>query len=78
MGRGMVMAYDVPITCGGVLVKPGNLIFADFDGIVVVPNEVEQAVFVQAKEKVHKENLSNKELLEGRSLREVFMKYGVL
>jgi regulator of RNase E activity RraA len=78
MGRGMVMAYDVPISCGGVLVKPGNLIFADFDGIVVVPNEVEQEVFVQAKEKVHKENLSNKELLEGRSLREVFMKYGVL
>jgi hypothetical protein len=43
-----------------------------------VPNEVEQEVFVQAKEKVHKENLSNKELLEGKSLREVFMKYGVL
>jgi 4-hydroxy-4-methyl-2-oxoglutarate aldolase len=78
MGRGMVMAYDVPITCGGVLVKPGNLIFADFDGIVVVPNEVEQAVFVQAKEKVRKENLSYKELLEGKSLREVFTKYGVL
>jgi 4-hydroxy-4-methyl-2-oxoglutarate aldolase len=78
MGRGMVMAYDVPVTCGGVLVKPGNLIFADFDGIVVVPNEVEEAVVVQAKEKVQKENLSNKELLEGKSLREVFTKYGVL
>jgi 4-hydroxy-4-methyl-2-oxoglutarate aldolase len=74
----MVMAYDVPISCGGVLVKPSNLIFADFDGIVVVPNEVEQAVFVQAKEKVRKEDLSNRELLEGKSLREVFMKYGVL
>jgi 4-hydroxy-4-methyl-2-oxoglutarate aldolase len=78
MGRGMVMAYDVPIHCGGVLVKPGNLIFADFDGIVVVPNEVEQVVFVQAKEKVRKENLSARELLEGKSLREVFTKYGVL
>ena len=40
----MVVAYDVPIRCGDVLVKPGNLIFADFDGIVVVPNEVEEAV----------------------------------
>jgi regulator of RNase E activity RraA len=78
MGRGIVMAYDVPISCGGVLVKPGDLIFADFDGIVVVPNQVEEAVIVQAKEKVHKENLSNKELLEGKSLREVFTKYGVL
>jgi regulator of RNase E activity RraA len=61
-----------------VLVKPGNLIFADFDGIVVVPNEVEQTVLVQAEEKVQKENHSNRELLEGKSLREVFMKYGVL
>ena len=78
MGRGMVVAYDVPIRCGCVLVKPGNLIFADFDGIVVVPNEVEEAVFVQAEEKVNKENLSSKELLEGKSLREVYMKYGVL
>jgi 4-hydroxy-4-methyl-2-oxoglutarate aldolase len=78
MGRGMVMAYDVPVSCGGVLVKPGNLIFADFDGVVVVPNEVEETVLAQASEKVHKENLSNKELLEGKSLREVFKKYGVL
>jgi 4-hydroxy-4-methyl-2-oxoglutarate aldolase len=78
MGRGVVMAYDVPIRCGGVLVKPGNLVFADFDGIVVVPNEVEEAVFVQAQEKVRKENLSAKELLEGKSLREVYTKYGVL
>lgn len=78
MGRGMVMAYDVPVHCGDVLVKPGNLVFADFDGIVVVPNEVENEVLVQAREKVHKEGLSNRELLEGKTLREVFTKYGVL
>ncbi len=78
MGRGMVMAYDVPVLCGDVLVKPGNLVFADFDGIVVVPNEVEKEVLVQAREKVHKENLSNRELLAGKTLREVFAKYGVL
>jgi 4-hydroxy-4-methyl-2-oxoglutarate aldolase len=45
---------------------------------VVVPNEVEEAVLVKAKEKVHKENLSRKELQEGKSLREVYMKFGVL
>ena len=78
LGRGILMAYDVPVHCGEVLVKPGNLIFADFDGIVVVPNEVEEEVLVKAQDKVHKENLSRKELLEGKSLREVFHKYGVL
>ncbi len=78
MGRGAVMAFDVPIRCGEVLVKPGSLIIADFDGIVVVPKEVEEAVLVKAQEKVHKEDLSRKELLEGKSLREVYLKYGVL
>ncbi len=37
MGRGRVMAYDVPIRCGEVLVNSGDVIFADFDGIVVIP-----------------------------------------
>ena len=39
-GRAMVMAYDVPVRCGDVLVKTGDIIFADFDGIVVVPEEI--------------------------------------
>src|SRR5438876_7886815 len=36
-GRGKVMAYDVPVKCGEVQVGPGELVFADFDGVVVVP-----------------------------------------
>ena len=51
MGRAKVMAYDVPISCGDVLVKPGNLIFADFDGIVVLPNEVEEAVLCRQRKR---------------------------
>jgi 4-hydroxy-4-methyl-2-oxoglutarate aldolase len=77
-GRGVVMAYDVPIRCGEVLVQPGNLVFADFDGIVVVPCEVEETVLLKAQEKVGKENLSRQELREGKTLREVYNKYRVL
>ncbi len=77
-GRGRVMAYDVPVRCGEVLVTPRSLIFADFDGIVVVPKEVEQDMLCSAYEKVSKENMSRKELGEGKTLREVYQKYGVL
>ena len=77
-GRGIVMAYDVPVRCGEVLVQPGNLIFADFDGIVVVPKEVEESVLVKAEQKIGKENLSRKELHEGKTLREVYNRHGVL
>jgi regulator of RNase E activity RraA len=77
-GRGIVVAYDVPVRCGEVLVKSGELIFADFDGIVVVPREVEEEVLRRALEKIEKENLSRKELFDGKSLRVVYDKYGVL
>ena len=72
------MAYDVPVRCGDVLVRPGDLIFADFDGVVVVPPEVEEEALRQAAEKVRKESASRTELLEGKTLREVYDKYGVL
>lgn len=74
-GRGLVIGYDTPVMCGDVLVHPGDLIFADFDGIVVVPKGLEEEVYQLAKEKVHSENLSRKELLEGFTLREVYDKY---
>jgi 4-hydroxy-4-methyl-2-oxoglutarate aldolase len=78
MGRGKVIDYDVPVRCGDVLVHPGDLVFADFDGVVVIPHDVEAEVLEEARSKTHKESLSRNELLQGRSLREVYDKYGVL
>lgn len=78
MGRARVMAYDVPVRCGEVLVQPHDLVFADFDGIVAVPQAVEDKVFQLAREKVGKESLSRRDLLKGKSLSAVYKKYGVL
>jgi regulator of RNase E activity RraA len=77
-GRGRVMAYDVPVRCGEVLVQAGELVVADFDGIVVVPKAVEDEVLRLAAEKVGKENASRRELLRGRTLRDVYNEYKVL
>lgn len=77
-GRCRVMAYDVPIKCGDVLVRPGDIIVADYDGVVVIPEEVERTVLRLAFDKVLKENRTRTELQEGRRLRDVFDKYGVL
>ena len=77
-GRGLVVDYDVPVRCGDVLVNPGDMIYADFDGVVVIPREVEDRVFELAREKAERENVSRKELLEGKSLAEVYEKYGAL
>lgn len=77
-GRAIVKDYDVPVRCGEVLVNPGDLIYADFDGIVVVPSRVEQEVVRLALEKVNRENMSRKELMQGKTLREVYDKYKAL
>jgi regulator of RNase E activity RraA len=77
-GRARVMAYDVPVRCGDVLVQPGELVFADFDGVVVVPQAVEKDVLRLALEKVGKETASRQALLAGKSLKDVYALYGVL
>jgi regulator of RNase E activity RraA len=77
-GRGRVMAYDVPVRCGDVLVHPGELIYADFDGVVAIPRDVEDEALRIADEKMNMENLTRRDLLAGRTLREVFDEYGVL
>jgi regulator of RNase E activity RraA len=77
-GRARVMACDVPVRCGDVLVHPGDLVYADFDGVVVVPRAVEADVVRMAQDKVGKENQSRADLLAGQTLRAVYEKYGVL
>jgi regulator of RNase E activity RraA len=78
VGRGRVISYDEPVRCGEVVVRPGTLIFADFDGIIVIPLEVEEEVIQLAKERVGSETMTRDELMNGASLQEVYAKYGVL
>src|SRR5262249_46144115 len=78
MGRARVMAYDVPVRCGDVLVHPGDTVFADFDGIVVIPQAILMQVVDRACEKAEKESRSRVELKAGKTLREVYDRYGVL
>jgi regulator of RNase E activity RraA len=77
-GRGEVVDYNVPVECGGVVVTPGDLIVADYDGVVAVPARVVQEVVQLATDKVARENHSRKELMQGAYLRDVYNKYGVL
>jgi 4-hydroxy-4-methyl-2-oxoglutarate aldolase len=77
-GRGSIIDYNVPIECAGARVSPGDLVFADYDGVIVVPAEVLPNVIQLATEKAEKEDGSRAELLRGAYLKDVFAKYGVL
>jgi regulator of RNase E activity RraA len=77
-GRGRVVDCNVPVRCGGVLVTPGDLVFADLDGIVTIPAAMVEEVVRVATDKVLRENDSRDELRKGAYLRAVYDKYGVL
>lgn len=76
--RQRVTALDVPVHVGGVKVSPGDLVFADVDGVVIVPTAVEADVLSKALEKVTAENQVRDEIRAGMKATDVFRKYGVL
>jgi len=77
-GRGQIVATDVPVLCGGVRVAPGDLVFGDADGVVVIPQAAEAEVLRRAFDKIKGEHHSMRELKSGSYLRDVYAKYGVL
>jgi len=77
-GRGIVVDYNVPTECGGVTVEPGDLVVADYDGVIAVPVHAVPEAVARATDKVARENHTRAELMEGAYLRDVFRKYGVL
>lgn len=78
MGRGTIVSYGDPVICGGVLVHEGDIVFADVDGVVVIPRAVEAEAIRLAREKVTGEHTMRDWLAEGRTLREAFDHFGFL
>lgn len=76
--RARVIDVDVPVAIDGVLFSPGDLVIADVDGVVVVPQRVETEVVQRAWEKVHAENEVRDAIANGMSATEAFRKFGVL
>lgn len=76
--RTQVVDYRCPIEIGGVAVEPGDLVFGDLDGVVIVPKQVEAEVITQALKKATGENLVRKEIESGMSSTAAFEKYGIL
>lgn len=77
-GRGAVLGHGMPINCGGVIVNAGDIIFADLDGIVAIPQQIAAEVIERARAKVRGENQTRADLERGDLLRDVFDRYGVL
>lgn len=76
--RGKVIDYGVPIKINGVSIKPGDIVFGDRDGVVIVPIQVEEEIFTKALEKARGEKLVRKALQDGMSTVEAFEVFGIM
>ena len=78
LNRQRVVDIDIPIELDGVAFHPGDLVFADEDGVVVVPQVVENEVVRRAWDKVNAENVVRDAIRNGLKSTEAFKKYGIL
>jgi regulator of RNase E activity RraA len=76
--RYKVHDFRVPIEIGCVSVRPGDILFGDTDGVVVIPAEVETETFRLAFEKVRGERTVRTALEEGMSAVDAFRKHGIM
>jgi regulator of RNase E activity RraA len=74
--RWEVVATQEPITIGTVVVRPGDWVVGDDDGVVVVPQDVAAEVLAEAEAKVGTESAIRAAVREGMTPLEAYERYG--
>lgn len=75
-GRKEPIEINTPVVCGGIIVKPGDLVVADEIGVTIAPAEDLEAIYVKAKEQADKEEATRAEILKGATVQELLDKFG--
>jgi 4-hydroxy-4-methyl-2-oxoglutarate aldolase len=76
--RQRAIDLDIPVEIDGVRFCSGDLVIADLDGVVVVPQQVEKEAIGRAWAKVHAENAVRDSIRGGMKATAAFEKYGIL
>jgi 4-hydroxy-4-methyl-2-oxoglutarate aldolase len=76
VGRWDICAYQVSIRIGDVVIHPGDFVFGDVDGVVVVPQAITLDVLHAAEDVFRREGGMREELRQGVSVKDAYEKYG--
>ena len=70
VGRWEAEEFGEPITIGGVLIRTGDYVLADFDGVVIIPGDIAEQVTARVEEVLRTESLVRKAILAGTDPKE--------
>ena len=76
--RGKVVDYRVPVEINGVRIEPGDIVFGDLDGVLVIPRRAEEEAIRKALEKASTENRVRDAIAGGMSTVDAFKTFGVM
>ena len=77
-GRCEINECQIPIKMRGVEINPGDFVFADADGVVIIPKAITEKVLDEAYKVVEKENFSRDRLKNGATMEEIYKNGGAL
>jgi 4-hydroxy-4-methyl-2-oxoglutarate aldolase len=77
-GRKEELSINIPISCGGVMVKPGDFIVADTIGVTVVPLDKAEEILARAAEQAEREQKTREWVAQGKTLDDLLAEFGRL
>lgn len=76
LGRFRITAWETPIRIGNATIRPGDIIFADIDGALVVPHEIAYDILIRSEAIVESEGQIKQWVMSGMKPREVVERGG--
>lgn len=71
LGRCLITHYQIPVKIGDAIIKPGDVILGDIDGVLVVPRDIAFNVLLRAEEIKENEKIIFEWVREGQSVNEI-------
>lgn len=75
-GRKNELSLNVPISCGGTPVNPGDFVIADVNGVVVVPLDQAERILGLAREQAEREQATRLEVAKGKTVEQLLAEFG--
>ncbi len=78
IGRWDIKEYQIPVKIGDTVIHPGDFVFGDIDGVVIVPRDLTLEILDAAEDVFRRESGMREELRRGVSVKDAYEKYGSL